>query len=207
MKEFIGNKIKYLRTSHKLNQKELSAKIKVTQASLSLFENGNKLPSIDVLVRISKYFNVSLDWLCGLDNKPRFYTMADIIHAFLEFEKLSAEPFEIKIDSNEAPLSLPPQSYTDCTCSVSFTGRIYEPDIYAQDAIGHMCKFIAEWHELQTQLKLLPNGDLKENYYKMWLDKQIETYLSIPVHSQKDMQNFREYGDMLLDMFSEKKED
>ena len=65
----LGEKIKLLRNVSKLSQVELAQNLEVTKQTVSNWENDNILPSIDMLVRICKYFNVSSDYLLGLDDK------------------------------------------------------------------------------------------------------------------------------------------
>ena len=61
-----GKRIKELRLSANLNQVEFGKKLNVTKQCVSNRENGNIMPSIDMLVRISKTFSVSADYLLGL---------------------------------------------------------------------------------------------------------------------------------------------
>ena len=62
-------RIKSLRTSLGLNQVEFAAKLNVTKQSVSNWENGNILPSVDMLIKICNTFSVSADYLLALDNK------------------------------------------------------------------------------------------------------------------------------------------
>lgn len=62
-------RIKALRTSLGLNQVEFAAQLSVTKQSVSNWENGNILPSIDMLIKICKTFSVSADYLLCLDDK------------------------------------------------------------------------------------------------------------------------------------------
>lgn len=48
-----------------VSQTEVAKSVGVTQNAISYFENGFKKPSIDVVRRIAKYFEVSLDYLLG----------------------------------------------------------------------------------------------------------------------------------------------
>ena len=64
-----GTRIKLLRTSRGLNQIEFGNLINVTKQSVSNWENGNILPSIDMLIKIATTFSVSTDYLLGLDDK------------------------------------------------------------------------------------------------------------------------------------------
>ena len=58
-----------LRQSRKITQTKLALDIGVSKQSVSNWENGNILPSIDVLILLSKYFNVSTDYILGLEDK------------------------------------------------------------------------------------------------------------------------------------------
>ena len=64
----LGNRINELRKSFGWNQVELANKLGVTKQTISNWENENILPSIDILIRVSKLFNVTTDYLLGLDN-------------------------------------------------------------------------------------------------------------------------------------------
>ena len=63
-----SEKIKNLRKDFGISQVELASKLGVTKQCVSNWENDNILPSIDMLVKIAKYFNVSTDYLLDLDN-------------------------------------------------------------------------------------------------------------------------------------------
>ena len=47
-------------------QLELAQKLGITKQTVSNWENDNIQPSIDMLIKISKIFNVSTDYLLGL---------------------------------------------------------------------------------------------------------------------------------------------
>ena len=53
-------RIKALRVSLGLNQVEFAAQLSVTKQSVSNWENGNILPSIDMLIKICNTFSVVL---------------------------------------------------------------------------------------------------------------------------------------------------
>ena len=63
------SRIKSLRVSLGLNQVEFATQLSVTKQSVSNWENGNILPSIDMLIKICNIFSVSADYLLGLDDK------------------------------------------------------------------------------------------------------------------------------------------
>ena len=49
-----------------MSQKVFAKKLGVSRGSISLYEQGKRLPDIEVLRNIAEKFNVSCDWLVGL---------------------------------------------------------------------------------------------------------------------------------------------
>jgi len=84
-------RIKQLRESLKMTQKEFSEEIGITASALSSYEKNLKNPSIAVAKKIAETFNVSIDWLCGLSDKIKNNyepeTYADVIDLFVKAEK------------------------------------------------------------------------------------------------------------------------
>ncbi|WP_148409188.1 helix-turn-helix domain-containing protein [Murimonas intestini] len=64
-----GEIIQNLRKSHGINQVELAQKLGVTKQAVSNWENNNILPSIDMLIKISRFFSVSCDYLLEIDHR------------------------------------------------------------------------------------------------------------------------------------------
>ena len=62
-------RLKELRKSLGINQIEFGKRLNVTKQCISNWENNNIMPSIDMLIRISKTFSVSADYLLGLDDQ------------------------------------------------------------------------------------------------------------------------------------------
>ena len=60
----------------KLNRKQLASKVGVTHTTINGFFNLNYYPTIELAIRLSDYFNCSLDYLLGLsDVKNKEYTI------------------------------------------------------------------------------------------------------------------------------------
>lgn len=57
--------LKDLRKSRKINQAELGEALGMSQATITLWENGKRIPDIDMLCKIADYFNVTTDYLLG----------------------------------------------------------------------------------------------------------------------------------------------
>lgn len=65
----IGERIKELRNARKMTQNEFADRINVTKSMVSAYENGTRLPSYDVLIKIARLFKVSTDNLLGYSEK------------------------------------------------------------------------------------------------------------------------------------------
>ena len=61
-----GENLRQLRKSCELTQKDFGAKVGLSKAVVSKYENGMGYPSFDMLVRISQYFGVTTDFLLGV---------------------------------------------------------------------------------------------------------------------------------------------
>ena len=60
-----ANQLGFLRRSQQLTQEQLADKLGVTKQSVSNWENGNIMPSVEMLEKIADFFNVSVDYLLG----------------------------------------------------------------------------------------------------------------------------------------------
>lgn len=65
----LNEQIKKLRTACGITQVELAKSLGVTKQSVSNWENDNIQPSIDMLIRLAEFFQVSTDYMLGLDTK------------------------------------------------------------------------------------------------------------------------------------------
>lgn len=62
----LSKRIYELRMSFGWTQVQLAQKLGITKQTVSNWENDNIQPSIDMLIKLSKIFNVSTDYLLGL---------------------------------------------------------------------------------------------------------------------------------------------
>ena len=64
-----SEKLKALRTAKKMIQKDLADKVGVAKSVVSFYESGDRFPSYDVLIKISRIFNVTTDYLLGVERE------------------------------------------------------------------------------------------------------------------------------------------
>ena len=55
--------LKEVRKQRKLNQQKVAMDLNISREALSYYENGKREPSLQLLVQMSNYFNVSINYL------------------------------------------------------------------------------------------------------------------------------------------------
>lgn len=64
-KNILGNKLKDLRLEKSLSQRKLGNILGVCNQTISFWETGSREPNLDYLVKISRFFELSIDFLLG----------------------------------------------------------------------------------------------------------------------------------------------
>lgn len=62
----ISNKLKALREEAGITQTELAQQLQIATSTLRLYENGQRTPTADAIVKICRFFSVTSDFLLGL---------------------------------------------------------------------------------------------------------------------------------------------
>lgn len=157
--EIFANRIKQLRKSLGMTQKDFSEYIGVKQQTLSGYERGIMKPPLDIAKNIAEKCNTSIDWLCGLSTKINYddsiKTYGDAIKLLLKLEeKLD---INVSIDATEFTLSDEPIGFA---YSINFGNR-------------KMKEFIDEWEKMK---KLHDKSSIDDDLYNLWIEKTIKKY-------------------------------
>ena len=59
--EMVG--LKLIRKQKKLSQLKVAMDLSISREALSYYENGKRSPDLSMLLKLSQYFNVSIDYL------------------------------------------------------------------------------------------------------------------------------------------------
>lgn len=62
-----GLRLRELREKHKLSQEQLGRRVGRSKSVISSYENNLKIPPLSILTDFAVIFNVSLDYLVGID--------------------------------------------------------------------------------------------------------------------------------------------
>lgn len=55
--------LREIRKQKKLSQLKVAMDLSISREALSYYENGKRCPDLEMLVKLSRYFNVSIDYL------------------------------------------------------------------------------------------------------------------------------------------------
>ena len=68
VRETFQKRLSQLRAESGLSQSKLARQLGISPATVGYYENGDRLPDIDIAARIARFFGVSIDYLTGFSN-------------------------------------------------------------------------------------------------------------------------------------------
>lgn len=80
-----GNTLRELRQQAGLTQKQLAERLWLSKATISYYEQSVRSPSPEVLVKLSKIFHVSTDYLLGIEDKKQLLDVTDLPDEDIQF--------------------------------------------------------------------------------------------------------------------------
>ncbi len=82
-------RLRELRKKNNLSQRKIADVIGCSPATYSRYETGQREPSIDILIQLSSFYNVSVDYIIG--------------NTLIEYSALSDNEIELLHELREAP--------------------------------------------------------------------------------------------------------
>ena len=70
----MNNNLKKLRKSMGYTQIKVQMETGIEQSLLSKFENGERIPPTDSLIRLADFYNVSIDYIAGIKDEEAILT-------------------------------------------------------------------------------------------------------------------------------------
>lgn len=148
-----SKRLRELRTSLGLTQREFGVKSGISPASLSAYEQGIKKPSFDVILDIAQTFDVSTDWLFGLSNNEntKITEVADVVGMLIEISK--ATKMHVRESNPESPYDDP-----ELFGYISFEDQRID-------------QFLLKWHNISNLWQV---GSIDDELYDLWCQKEID---------------------------------
>lgn len=159
--EIFANRIKQLRKSLGMTQKDFSKYIGVKQQTLSGYERGIMKPPLDIVKNIAETCNTSIDWLCGLSDKKNYddsiKTYGDIIRLLFKLENA--------LDFGLSTETILKETFPPC--------QIAEISFYNFE----MYNFIDDWRKMK---ELHDKNTIDDGVYSLWAEKTLKDYDNVP---------------------------
>lgn len=101
----MNNRIRRLREEKHMTQVRLSIELEVSQETISAYEKGKHLPSLNSLIKMSQIFDASMDYIMGFcdvrmpaekDNLPDDEAL--LISRYRQFDKIGKAKITAYID-------------------------------------------------------------------------------------------------------------
>lgn len=70
-RKLFSERLYRLRKSANISHEKLAEELGLTRTTISHWENGKRLPSLDVIASLADYFDVSIDYLVGRSDNPK----------------------------------------------------------------------------------------------------------------------------------------
>ncbi len=64
-------RLKDLREDNDLTQEDIAKILNITRQQYGLYETGKRTIPIDILINLSKYYKISIDYIVGLTNNKK----------------------------------------------------------------------------------------------------------------------------------------
>lgn len=143
-----GEILKKLRQEQNLTQEELATKINSSRSNIANYENNNNMPSVEILERLSKIFNVSVDYLLAKTD------LRDSEHIKLSDEDIRFMDGIKKLDENEKKIIRNTMDYLMGVNTVYQRNNTFMCPVYGQISAGQ-----PNWAEecLEGYLPIDPN--------------------------------------------------
>ena len=161
-----SKRLRELRESLNMTQKEFADYVGFTQATLSAYENSLKIPSLDIVMRIASNCKISIDWLCGFSNVKSYTnkknTYSDAIRAIIQLA--SMVEMDAAIVKVEEEVINPDNGYPELALNNHFV-------LYSKDSMLDI--FFDEWIKIKH---LHDDKTIDDELYNLWAEKTCSNY-------------------------------
>ena len=100
----VASRLKMARDNKGFSKAEVAKALNIATSSMTYYEQGKAIPSIDKLYALADYYGVTMDWLCGRVNKndavlKTEFDVAEVLLAALQFEGIELDVSDEEVDA------------------------------------------------------------------------------------------------------------
>lgn len=163
-----AKRMKEAREKKGLKQKELAEKIGVTPQTISAYEKTGKAPTMDNAISIAKILDVSLDWLCGINQDVKKQNGTTTLGDAARFLHEMSSWITVSV-------------YDDCISSSNNYRPVCPGVIFDLD--DELANFISDSLKMK---KLLKDGTFTKEFYDRWVADRFRSLDGITIESYLD---------------------
>lgn len=157
----IGKRMKQARTNAGINQRDMSAKLSLTNSSYSNYENGYSEPPVEVILKFCDILEITLEDLLEM---KLIATKSTNIRTFADF-------LAILIDLDKRGLSIQGNTtYTQQDNQLTAHLTLDIPN-------AQIATFIPDWNKVNQALAA---GEMTDKEYDMWLEDTLRLF-NVPI--------------------------
>lgn len=157
----IGKRMKQARTNAGINQRDMSAKLSLTNSSYSNYENGYSEPPVEIILKFCDILGITLEDLLEIQiaaaKRATIQTFADFISILIDLDKRG-----LSINGNTT------YSQQDNQLTAHLTLDIPNAQI---------ATFIPDWNKVN---QALADGEMDQKEYDMWLEDTLRLF-NVPI--------------------------
>ena len=169
----IGKQLKFLRERKQKSQLEVCNALNIEQSTLANYENDKRIPKLDILIKIAKYYEVSVDFLLGLsENDSKKFENNHYTYCSNIANRIS----DIAMHSSKELDDLKPLLKTEILSGYCTNGDLFLSDIYV----------IADFFGVSDEYILGGSKCEEQTYGKYWNYSEVEKFVNTFVALNED---------------------
>lgn len=166
----VASRLKMARENKNLSKSDVAKALNIATSSMTYYEQGQTLPSIDKLYALADYYGVTMDWLCGRINKndtalKTEFDVAEVLLAALQFEGIELDTEVERIDTLNK-IEIAKFALTSPFLNKFFVNRFYlnriKENCTTEETKQAMLEVVKARQEIESMYtKMLEETDLK----------------------------------------------
>ena len=166
----VASRLKMARDNKGFSKAEVAKALNIATSSMTYYEQGKAVPSIDKLYALADYYGVTMDWLCGRVNKndavlKTEFDVAEVLLAALQFEGIELDVSDEDVDALNK-IEVAKFSLTSPFLNKFFVNRFYlnriKENCASEETKQAMTEVVKTRQEIESMyIKMLEETDLK----------------------------------------------
>lgn len=150
---------------------EVAKALNIATSSMTYYEQGKAIPSVDKLYALADYYGVTMDWLCGRVNKndavlKTEFDVAEVLLAALQFEGIELDVSDEEVDALNK-IEVAKFALTSPFLNKFFTNRFYLNRIKENCNSEETKQAMTEVVKTRQEIESMYTKMLEETYLKL----------------------------------------